>query len=261
MSAMKTCLRAALLAAAVPCQLAAASMVIDVPATLGALNAAVDAVAAAAKSSSTRKGKGHSDSPAPLLRLARGRHQLLRPLELTAVHSGLHFAGDEGGGTVISGGLEIPPGDWTKFKTAVCAGCGDVMRAPLAAGTNYSRQLYVGQPPTRANWTNVLFPAGAKETAVGYSVGASQNLTAGWTHNNGRRIEMVYRGTHSSGAQWTESRNWAAGFDASSGEFTMAAAGFAAGKNKAYNQHLGAPAQSSPLLIDPSVKPSLLFSR
>ena len=37
--------------------------------------------------------------------------------------------------------------------------------------------------------------------------------TFDWKHNGGAKIEMVYRGTHSSGAQWTESRVPATGFD------------------------------------------------
>ena len=57
---------------------------------------------------------------------------------------------------------------------------------------------------------------------------------------------MVYRGTHSSGAQWTESRTPATAFAAKGllpghSHIKMAAAGFAAGRNKAYNQHLGLP--------------------
>ena len=80
-----------------------------------------------------------------VLRLAPGRHQLLRPLELSATHSGLHFVGSAEGASVISGGFEIPPASWVEHAGAACAGCGAIMRAPLAAGTNYSRQLFVRQ--------------------------------------------------------------------------------------------------------------------
>ena len=210
---------------------AAATSVIEVAARPGELNRVVDAIAAS--DATTAHGT--------TLRLAAGRHQLLRPLELGAAHSGLRFAGASGAApTVISGGLEIPPSSWTVFAAhPKCAGCGSVMRAPLAAGTNYSRQLYVnGQ---RANWTMGLFPQqGAKITATGYSVPTDLK----WEHNQGAKIEMVYRGTHSSGAQWTESRNPATGYEAAAGgggHITMAAAGFAAGNNKAYNQHLTLP--------------------
>jgi len=62
-----------------------------------------------------------------------------------------------------------------------------------------------------------------------------------WTHNGGKGVEMVYRGTGSSGAQWTESRVPVAAYNTAAGAITMAAAGFAAGKNKAYGQHLNLP--------------------
>ena len=208
----------------------ASGEVIDVPARPGALNSAVEAMAA--------DGDAVRRSRSTTLRLAPGRHQLLRPLDLHAAHSGLRFEGATSGGeSVISGGLEIPPSSWSIFAPAKCAGCGSVMRASLAPGTNYSRQLYVNG--VRANWTMGLFPQqGAKITATGYSVPSG---TFDWKHNAGAKIEMVYRGTHSSGAQWTESRVPATGYDSATGHITMAAAGFAAGNNKAYNQHLTLP--------------------
>ena len=212
------------------------AFVIDVPATPGALNRAVEAI-------STAYAADGGGKPAPAskttLRLAAGRHQLLRPLDLHVVHSGLHFQGAVGSAanTEISGGIEIPPSSWTVFAPAKCAGCGSIMRAPLAPGTSYSRQMYVNG--VRANWTMGLFPQqGAKITTTGYSVPSG---TFDWTHNGGAKIEMVYRGTHSSGAQWTESRVPVTRYDPATGHITMAAAGFAAGNNKAYNQHLTLP--------------------
>ena len=125
----------------------AAQVIIDVPASPGALNDAVDAIARAQRTAAAARGKP------PTLRLAPGRHQLLKPLELTPAHSGLHFAGSKGGGaSVVSGGFEIAPSAWAAFAPAACAGCGSIMRAPLPAGkkVSYSRQLYVGG--VRANW-------------------------------------------------------------------------------------------------------------
>eukprot|EP01051_Picozoa_sp_SAG22_P011477 SAG22_NODE_1108_length_5550_cov_4.655109_5_plen_325_part_00 len=214
--------------------------VVDVPASPGALNRAVDAVAAAA-SPAARGGPGGNPNPVTL-RLAAGRHQLLRPLELSPAHSGLAFVGSPEGASVISGGIEIDPAAWKPFAAAACKGCGQVMRAPLPAGTKYSRQLYVGG--VRANWTTALFPQeGATVTATGYAVPAAAGLN--WSHNKGGLVEMVYRGTKSSGAQWTESRtpvqSYGPGLLPGHHHITMAAAGFAAGRNKAYNQHLGLP--------------------
>jgi|EP01047_Picozoa_sp_COSAG01_P064960 hypothetical protein len=203
----------------------AAAAVFDVPATPGALNEAVDVHALA--------------SPGPhTLRLAPGRHRLLRPLKLSAVHSGLHFHGSAEGSSIISGGLEIPPNSWMKFAPAACGGCGAIMRAPLAAGTNYSRQLYVDD--VRANWTMALFPENASTTLTGYSL---RKGSVNWKHNGGAKIEMVYRGTKSSGAQWTESRTPVIAVrDTLLGtHITMATDGFQAGIHKAYNQHLRIP--------------------
>ena len=153
----------------------ATAAVFDVPASPGALNEAVDVHVIAA-------GPGQHT-----LRLAAGRHQLLRPLKLSAVHSGLHFKGSADGSSVISGGLEIPSDSWTKFAPAECAGCGAIMRAPLAAGTNYSRQLYVDD--VRANWTMALFPSGnASITHTGYLLPRG---SVTWKHNGGAKIEMV----------------------------------------------------------------------
>ena len=200
---------------------------VDVPAEPGALNRAVHNVGTAAASGQQR------------LRLAPGVHQLLQPLLLTAAHSGLQFEGSTDGASVISGGVDIHPSAWTEYAAAACPGCGSVMRAPLPVGTKYSRQLYVNN--IRANWTMALFPQdGAALTPTGYSVPAASGLN--WTHNSGSAVEMVYRGTHSSGAQWTESRTPVSKFVAGDGlvdghsHITMAAAGFAAGRNKAYNQ-------------------------
>ena len=218
----------------VPCSTAHSGSVIDVPASPGALNRAVEAISTAYAAAG-----GQPTTRPTTLRLAAGRHQLLRPLDLHAAHSGLQFQGSTGlaADTMISGGVEIPPSSWAVFAPAKCAGCGSVMRAPLAAGTNYSRQMYVNG--VRANWTMGLFPQqGAKITTTGYSVPSG---TFDWKHNDGAKIEMVYRGTHSSGAQWTESRVPATGYDPATGHITMAAAGFAAGNNKAYNQHLMLP--------------------
>ena len=151
--------------------------VIDVPARPGELNRAVEAMLTAESEAPT--------SSTTTLRLAAGRHQvsmcarararacvrvshfslslslissykkkpnrrgeqLLRPLDLHAAHSGLRFEGASSGASVISGGLEIPPASWAVFAPAKCPGCGSVMRAPLAAGTNYSRQLYLDLRP------------------------------------------------------------------------------------------------------------------
>ena len=210
---------------------AAVTSFADVPASPGALNTAVDAISLLGDSSKH-------------LRLAPGRHQLVRPLVLTEAHNGLRMEGSAGSEpSVISGGMEIDPGSWVDFAPAHCAGCGRVMRAPLPAGTNYSRQLYVGG--VRANWTMALFPAaGATITATGYSVPASSGLN--WTHNGGSGVEMVYRGTKSSGAQWTESRTPATAFVHNAllpgrHKIEMAKAGFLAGRHKAYNQHLALP--------------------
>ena len=267
-----------------------------VPATPGALNRAVVALAV----------NPPRVPPRPVvLQLAPGRHELSAPLVLSAAHSGLRFEGAADGATVISGGVEIDPASWVQHSEAGCTGCGAVMRAPLPAGTNYSRQLYVpahlpfafafpflpspdpcgtkrGKKAgggghrscthahahahaqtvcvsangrthvtmcahaaaaaaryvggVRANWTEALFPLeGAKVTATGYSVSPQLNFT----HNGGARIEMVYRGTRASGAQWTESRIPAVGYGG--GEFTMAATAFANGNGKPYGQHLNLP--------------------
>jgi hypothetical protein len=210
--------------------------VIEVPAVPGALNDAVDAIA------SHQTGTSSST----IIKLARGRHQLTRPIRLTPAHSGLRFigvapasAGEEAGST-ISGGVAIDPTTWTKYAEAKCYGCGWVMRAPLPAGTNYSRHLYVNN--VRANWTMALFPTeGSKVTATGYSVPPATAAALNWTHRGGSKIEMVYRGTRASGAQWTESRTPATAFDVRTGAITMASSGFKAGLNKPYGQHLNLP--------------------
>jgi hypothetical protein len=62
-----------------------------------------------------------------------------------------------------------------------------------------------------------------------------------WIHNGGARVEMVYRGTGSSGAQWTESRTPATAYTPSTGSITMASLGFIAGLHKPYNQALKLP--------------------
>ena len=64
-----------------------------------------------------------------------------------------------------------------------------------------------------------------------------------WKHNDGARIEMVYRGTRASGAQWTESRTPVTAVDAAAGTITMATTGFQAGLNKACkgSRHAGHP--------------------
>ena len=207
--------------------------VIEVPAVPGALNDAVDAAALQ-----------HQAQPATTttLKLASGRHQLSRPIRLTPAHSGLRFEGapDPLAPSTVSGGVVIDPASWTTHAKAHCVGCGWIMRAPLPAGTTYSRHMYVGN--VRANWTMALFPIqGATTTATGYTVPLATASALNWTHNKGAKVEMVYRGTRASGAQWTESRTPATGFDVGSGAITMAAAGFKAGLNKPYDQHLNLP--------------------
>ena len=171
----------------------------------------------------------------------------MRPLELSAAHSGLHFIGSAEGASIISGGFEIPAASWVEFAAAACAGCGAIMRAPLAPGTNYSRQLFVDN--VRANWTSALFSDvlghGATIGATGYTV---EGGSFDWQHNGGAKIEMVYRGTQASGAQWTESRTPVTAVDADAGTITMATTGFQAGLNKACkgHRHAGRPEPGSP---------------
>jgi hypothetical protein len=162
---------AAAQAAATP-GIAAAAVVVDVPAVRGALNHAIDQFTTARAGMRGGGGGGGGgggwlDARATTLRLAEGRHELTAPLVLTAAHSGLSIVGAPGAKSVVSGGVAIDPAAWETVGAAACGGCGEVVRAALPAGTNYSRQFYVDG--VRANWTSAMFPtAGASVTATGW---------------------------------------------------------------------------------------------
>jgi hypothetical protein len=137
-------------------------VVVDVPAERGALNRAVDDVAA-----------GKHPAARTQLRLAPGRHELTSPLVLTPAHSGLSVVGTFSSSSstdpsVISGGVQLDPSVWKTFGPAECAGCEAIVFAPIPNGAKDFRQFYVNGE--RANWTSAMFPtAGAAITATGYA--------------------------------------------------------------------------------------------
>ena len=140
----------------------------------------------------------------------------------------VHGSSDPDTPSIISGGIEIAPDAWTTVRPAACAGCQSIVKATLQPDTNFSRQLFVNQ--TRANWTSALFPSSASEmTATGYHVTAASGGSSpvrNLTHNGGKGVEMVYRGTGSAGAQWTESRTPVQSVNVSTGMITMAVSGY-----------------------------------
>ena len=137
---------------------------------------------------------------AVVVHLEPGTHFIRSALELGPSDSGVRYVGVNGSAT-ISGGIEVT--GWQDAGPANCSGCTRVWKASLPPTATASRHLFVNG--VRANRTFELFTGASttKITADGYSMA----VPASWHRNPaGSNIEMVYRGTHSAGAQWTESR-------------------------------------------------------
>ena len=176
--------------------------------------------------------------------LGPGTHRLPRPLVISAAHGHVHVkpAGSPGSAPVISGGHDVE--GWA-------AVAGGLWTAPLPAGVEFSRQLWVNG--VRRNRTVIhstdcctVKPTNPQVFALGGETFALETITAGgYTSNssalkalrNKADVELLFTRI---GSSWTEGRCTLADIT-DAGELLVKQPCFATQRNRSYGQAVTFP--------------------